>query len=434
MVKILLATFATGVAAVGPDCSTLACPSTCSCVESTCGNLYAGCAADSQCDGIMNCLFDCSCGNVFCALSCVAGKTLNTISSNVKTCAGGCASSLDESWESYKVQFKKVFDDDLDEATRKQIFAENNKQINELNDKNGEFVFGWTRETDRKEEEKHKKGAKRPTHKMNMRVIPAKMTAPAVVDWRDTPAVSPVKNQGQCGSCWAFSATETIESEFAILQRDTVGWKSGASDIVELSPQQITSCVTSCDGCGGGWPYLGYEYVSSVAGLSNEWYWPYTQSMVAQTATAACSTNVTIFDGPDASLAGGHVKVTGSKYVIPECSSGACDKQDMAGLAAAVAEGPVSVCVNAGAWNSYTGGVLSQAACGGYAADDLDHCVQLVGYNSTASSPYWIVRNSWSTTWGMDGYVHLEYPANTCGLGNEATKPILGKQTSKMVV
>jgi len=277
-------------------------------------------------------------------------------------------------------------------------------------------AFGWTRQTDRKEEEKHYRGAVRPSEHKTAPVLKAASKAPAAVDWRDSTVVSPVKNQGQCGSCWAFSATETVETQYAL----------AAADTIELSPQQITSCTTSCDGCNGGWPYSGYEYVKGVVGLSNSWYWPYTQSMTATSATAACSTNVSVFDGPDAELAGGFATVTGYNYVIPECASGACTNQDMTGLAAAVAEGPVSICVNAGAWNDYTGGVMSQSACGGYAASDLDHCVQLVGYNSTASSPYWIVKNSWSTTWGLEGYVHLEYPANTCGLGNEATKPVIG--------
>lgn len=253
-----------------------------------------------------------------------------------------------------------------------------------------------------------------------------KASAPDAVDWRGTVAVTPVKNQGQCGSCWAFSAAETVESQFNLL---------GASvdDALELSPQQINSCVTACDGCNGGNTGPAYEYIESVIGLSNSFYWPYEQSMTESTATVACdTTKLAVFTGADATLAGAYATVTGWNYVIPECATGACKNQDMAGLAASVAEGPVSICVNAGVWNDYTGGVLTEAACGDYSADSLDHCVQLVGYNSTAASPYWIVRNSWSTTWGMDGYAYLEYPANTCGLGNEATKPTIGNAPSKV--
>jgi len=336
------------------------------------------------------------------------------------------AVATDDQWEQYKVQFKKMYMSDADESERHQLFTEANERINELNKLNGAPVFGWTRETDRRPEEMHAKGFVRSTERRPAEVKLAEMdSAPAAVDWRKTIAVTPIKNQGQCGSCWAFSATEAIESQYVL--------DASPEYAIELSPQQVTSCVTSCDGCNGGWPYAAYEYVESVAGLSNEWYWPYTQSMIAESATAACATNVSIFSGPDAELAGGHATVTGYNYVIPECASGSCAKQDMAGLAKAVAEGPVSICVNAGAWNDYTGGVLSQAACGGYGADDLDHCVQLVGYNTTAASPYWIVKNSWSTTWGEDGYIFLEYPANTCGLGNEATRPTIGNAVANPI-
>merc|ERR1711957_703827 len=102
---------------------------------------------------------------------------------------------------------------------------------------------------------------------------------------------------------------------------------------------------------------------------------------------------------------------------------GACDSQDLEKLSAALEETPVSVCVNAGAWDDYTGGVLSSSACGSMAADDQDHCVMAAGFNTTAPTPYWIVRNSWSSTWGEKGYIYLEYSENTCGLADGATIP-----------
>jgi C1A family cysteine protease len=370
-------------------------------------------------------MLGCSCGDLFCALGCVAGKTLDSVSSQVKTCGSGCASSADEQWEAYKTEFKKTYASADEEAERRGIFDESNKRIADLNEKNGKVAFTWTRQSDRKEEEKHYRGAVRPTE-TNRKSAPVKAatiaSVPSAINWAETIAVTPIKNQGQCGSCWAFSATETIESEYVLTAAISV------DDVVSLSPQQITSCTTDCDGCGGGWPSSGYEYVEGVVGLSNDWYWPYSQSMLSQSATAACNTSLSVFSGADAELAGGYATVTGFSYVVPECSSGSCANQDMAGLAAAAAEGPVSICVNAGAWNDYAGSgtVMTQAACGGYGAADLDHCVQLVGYNTTAADPYWIVRNSWSTTWGNDGYIYLEYPANTCGLANEATKPVIG--------
>merc|ERR1712107_125619 len=81
--------------------------------------------------------------------------------------------------------------------------------------------------------------------------------------------------------------------------------------------------------------------------------------------------------------------------------------------------------MGAGAWNDYTGGVLTSAACGSMAADAQDHCVMAVGFNATAPTPYWIVRNSWATTWGEQGYIYLEMAKNTCGLADDVTIPVV---------
>merc|ERR1712013_537337 len=127
--------------------------------------------------------------------------------------------------------------------------------------------------------------------------------------------------------------------------------------------------------------------------------------------------------GADAQLSGGFAAVSGYTYATAPCTSGACSSQDLKKLAAALEETPVSVCVNAGAWNDYTGGVMTSAQCGSMAADEQDHCVMATGFNTTASTPYWIVRNSWSSTWGEKGYIYLEYDKNTCGLADDATIP-----------
>merc|ERR1712146_633009 len=96
---------------------------------------------------------------------------------------------------------------------------------------------------------------------------------------------------------------------------------------------------------------------------------------------------------------------------------------DLTAFAAALEKTPLSVCVNAGVSNDYTGGVMTSAACGSMGADSQDHCVMATGFNSTAPTPYWIVRNSWSSTWGEDGYIYLEMAKNTCGLADDATIP-----------
>merc|ERR1712003_110066 len=229
------------------------------------------------------------------------------------------------------------------------------------------------------------------------------------------------KNQGQCGSCWAFSATEAIESQMIL--------KTGAKYDFTLSPQQIASCAPNsgtygCLGCNGGFTEGAYEYVKSAVGLANGFYIPYEQSLTETQNTKACPTaKVEAINGEYEQLSGSYAQVSGYSYAVKPCTEGACANQDLKKLAAALETTPVSVCVNAGVWNDYTGGVLTAAACGSMGADSRDHCVQAVGFNATAPTPYWIVRNSWATTWGEDGFIRLEYSKNTCGLADDATIP-----------
>jgi hypothetical protein len=331
----------------------------------------------------------------------------------------------DPQWEQYKKDFQKSYLSDEDEQERYAIFLESLNRI-EAGNALGDAVFGLTWTSDRKQHEKHGKGHKKP--------VGFVATAPAYVkkqpfrgvsaiNWRTTDAVTPIKNQGQCGSCWAFSATEAIESQLALTGGD------GYS--IELSPQQITSCAPSsgaegCDGCNGGFTEGAYDYVKGAPGLTNSFNIGYQQSLTESDATVACSTIQSKIDtmaGPDAELSGGYAVVTGYSYATPPCTSGACSSQDLDKLAAALEETPVSICVNAGAWDDYTGGVMTSAQCGNMGADYQDHCVMATGFNTTAPKPYWIVRNSWASTWGEMGYIYLEYSKNTCGLADDATIP-----------
>merc|ERR1712178_298967 len=127
--------------------------------------------------------------------------------------------------------------------------------------------------------EKHKKGLRKPKDFVPTAPVKdytATMRSPKSIDWRFTKAVTPVKNQGQCGSCWAFSATEAIESQMIL--------STGGKYAVELSPQQITSCTPATgqygsEGCNGGFTEGAYEYVKSTTGLANSFYIPYEQSL-----------------------------------------------------------------------------------------------------------------------------------------------------------
>jgi len=337
--------------------------------------------------------------------------------------AGG---PVDPEWDSYKAKFKKSYTSDDDENARYGNFKVAQARVAQLNKLNGAAgnAFGITWMSDRYAQEKHKTGLKKPKGWVATAPVREQLGAPrrpTSVDWRLTEAVTPVKNQGQCGSCWAFSATEAIESQMIL--------GSGGKSDFTLSPQQIASCTPSTgtygsQGCNGGFTEGAYDYVKSAPGLANGFFIPYAQSLTASENTMACPTaKVAAITGEYEQLQGGYAQVTGYKYATKPCTSGSCAKQDLAAFANALEESPVSVCVNAGAWDDYTGGVMSSAACGPMGADYQDHCVMAVGFNSTAPTPYWIVRNSWSTTWGEQGYIYLEMAENTCGLADDATIP-----------
>jgi len=220
--------------------------------------------------------------------------------------------------------------------------------------------------------------------------------APAKLDWTETAgALSPVKDQAQCGSCWAFSATEGIES--GVFQ--TTGQTSPS-----LSPQQIVSCDKTDGGCNGGDLPTAFDYVEGAGGLDTEDNYPYTSTWGF---SGRCK---------DSSPA---VVVTDYKYAVAPCEGGSCSGVDEDGLKAALAQhGPLSICVNAETWNDYYGGVFTESCSGSY--NSLDHCVQLVGYDTTASTPFWKVRNSWGTSWGEGGFIRLPMGVNACGIADEA--------------
>jgi len=193
---------------------------------------------------------------------------------------------------------------------------------------------------------------------------------PSRKDWREEGVVTPVKNQGGCGSCWAFSAIEVVESHYMIA--------TGETDVV-FAPQAYVNCVQNpqecggTGGCEGATMELAFNLTATV-GVPLEKDLPY------QGRDAACASY------PVAAKGDGYVKIT---------------ENDANALETAIAtQGPVSVTVAAN-WGNYGGGVFS-GACHGTSCT-LDHGVVAVGYDQD----YWLVRNSWGTGWGEGGYIRL---------------------------
>jgi C1A family cysteine protease len=223
---------------------------------------------------------------------------------------------------------------------------------------------------------------------------------PTKLDWTETSgSVSAVKDQAQCGSCWAFSATEGIESGLY----HTTGQTSPS-----LSAAQIVSCDKDDGGCNGGDLPTAFDYVEGANGITTESDYPYSAGQKIGISGSCKSSQITPA-----------VTVTDYKYAVSPCESGTCKNQDEDGLKAMLnTHGPLSICVNAEDWNSYSSGVASFKCSGAY--NKLDHCVQLVGYDTTASTPYWKVRNSWGTSWGEKGFIRLPMGENSCGIADEA--------------
>jgi len=191
-------------------------------------------------------------------------------------------------------------------------------------------------------------------------------TVPTSWDWRQEGAVTPIKNQGQCGSCWAFATVATTEGLYFLNKHP----------LTSFSEQQIVSCDTTCAGCNGGWPYLAMAYVASK-GLETEAQYPYTSPPTGQ-----CK-----FNSANAVQTG----VTGAAFVTPK---------NQQALFAAVYQQPTAIIVEAdqSAFQLYTSGIIT-TGCG----VQLDHAITAVGYTPT----YFIVKNSWGTTWGQEGYVYI---------------------------
>lgn len=313
---------------------------------------------------------------------------------------------LKEEWGSFKEKFSKSYPNSAEEEMRFSIFAQNVERAATLNEKHDSTSFGITKFSDLDEQEfKTQYLNYRPSGKKDFEVRdPTVASAPTNYDWRDQSGVmTDVKDQGQCGSCWAFSATETIES----------AWALAGNSLQELSPQQIVSCDTECYGCGGGWTEKAFDYVMSAGGLASEADYPYVSGTNGVSGTCESF-----------SVSGG--VMSGYEYATTPCTSFFCNKQDEDTLASVLAaDQPLAICVDASSWSSYTGGVFPSSACSSsYFAQD--HCVQLVGYNGYGSSSgYWIVRNSWNTDWGEDGFIYLELGENTCGVANDAVEVMI---------
>eukprot|EP01006_Ploeotia_vitrea_P031478 TRINITY_DN63808_c0_g1_i1.p1 TRINITY_DN63808_c0_g1~~TRINITY_DN63808_c0_g1_i1.p1 ORF type:complete len:332 (+),score=22.89 TRINITY_DN63808_c0_g1_i1:39-1034(+) len=282
---------------------------------------------------------------------------------------------------------------------RLQIFADNYDMIETHNAGDSSYKMGLNQFSHLTLDEFHEAvnlgGIKKPDVRKSNKIHTATPGAevPDSVDWSTTPAVSPVKNQGSCGSCWSFSATGGLEGAHYI--------KTGSG--TSLSEQNLVSCDKVDNACNGGWMDDAFAFAQKNGGLCSEEDYPYVSG---NGNVPACSTSCSNVDNTSPSS-------------WTDVEEGSVDA-----LMSAVAQQPVSVAIQANqvAFQSYSSGVLT-GRCG----QRLDHGVLAVGYGTwTDGTPYWKVKNSWGTSWGMDGYILIERSSDDlCGILDAASYPTI---------
>jgi cathepsin F len=302
-----------------------------------------------------------------------------------------------EEFAAFKTQYHKTYPNEAEETLRFQIFCFNKQRAERENraveTQQGGAVFGITKFSDMTPAEFRSRflGYRPRSHPADsgrpVREIPALDDPPQTFDWRNhSDVLTPVYNQEQCGSCWAFSAVENIESQ----------WALAGHNLTRLSMQQVVDCDQQDGGCNGGDTTTAYEYIISAGGLESFDDYPYT----GQNGQCRFDPNKVV------------AKISNWEW------TGRNDESSMVNYL--VNTGPLSICVDASRWDSYKSGVMKSSQCG----TALDHCVLAVGYN--LDQGYWIVRNSWGTDWGVEhGFIYLEYGKDTCGLSREPTSSIV---------
>jgi len=326
-------------------------------------------------------------------------KTTVAVLALLGTAAAGSQGreKVEELFYEHMTKYNLNFADGKEFIARLEIFSDNLRMIESHNaDEKKTFTMGLNKFSHLTNDEWQKEmnfGAVPPKLRSNAKMHGEPSTlkdVPDSVDWVTAGAVTPVKNQGQCGSCWSFSTTGGLEGAYYIKNKN----------LVSFSEQELVSCDNTNNGCNGGWMDTAFSWIKSNGGLPTEEDYPYVSG---NGQVPACQSSKTMVEGSAC-----------SSYTDVQPGS-------VSALMSAVAQQPVSVAIQANqpAFQHYQSGVLT-SGCG----QQLDHGVLATGYGTENGVDYWQVKNSWGEDWGDQGYILIERSsANLCGILNAASYP-----------
>eukprot|EP00914_Ancora_sagittata_P018237 GHVO01036051.1.p1 GENE.GHVO01036051.1~~GHVO01036051.1.p1 ORF type:complete len:351 (+),score=53.34 GHVO01036051.1:138-1190(+) len=308
-------------------------------------------------------------------------------------------------WEDFKVVHERTYEEN-EETQRKEVFRNNLKKIEMHNYLHAQgkssYTLGINQFADLEANEfasimngfrMNKNRTQVRDHLHSNYISPAiPVSIPNEVDWTKEGYVTPIKNQGRCGSCWSFSTTGSLEGQHFR--------KTGK--LVSLSEQNLVDCSKAYgnNGCNGGVMDYAFKYIQVNDGDDTEESYPY--------------------EGVD-----GECRF--KKDFVGATVTGYTDlpKGDELKMKEAVATiGPIAVAIDAAhqSFQMYASGVYDEETC----TDNLDHAVLVVGYGTDLGQDYWLVKNSWGTTWGDDGYIKMSRNKdNQCGIANMASYPLV---------